>query len=465
MSGSTVLIVGMGITGMSMVRHALGCGRTPVVADTRANPPLLAQLGAEFPQVEFRHSDSFAAIGAVAGDFDEVWISSGVSPAWLQLPSGCTPCGDLQLFGESCLQAQAQGKTRARLILITGTNGKSTCATLTAGRLAASGRRAVAIGNIGVPLLDSLARWQSDGWPEIIVAEVSSYQLALRSRTAADIACLLNVSPHHLSWHGSERNYAAVKRSVYEQVAVGVFNRADKHSVKGATAAGRQVGFGGSDAREGEWTVQRGMLMRAGASPADALPASALLRIGIMPENAAAAFAIAETAGCPLADDASLGWLSVQRGLAHRLHHVASASGISYIDDSKATNEAAAIAALAAVGAEGTVLIAGGDCRPDSSFARLAKAACKLAGAVLLGDSASALSKALADLPICLSQASDMNQAVSQASAMARKLGARRVLLSPACPSFDMFSNFGERGDAFALAVRSIGGSDEVHAA
>ena len=465
MSAEQVLVVGMGSTGMSLVRHALGCGLQPVVADTRENPPQLASLRGRFPQVEFLRVEDFGRIGALAGRFKTVWLSSGVSPAWLQLPSGCAPCGDLQLFTESWLQARAQGETDARLVLITGTNGKSTCATLTAGRLAASGRRAVAVGNIGVPLLDSLAHWRQHGWPEIAVAEVSSYQLALRSRARADIACLLNVSAHHLSWHGSGRSYAAAKHSVYKGAQVAVFNRDDADSARAAEQVPRRVGFGEENAQEGEWTIARGMFMRAGASTADSLPASSLLRIGIMPANAAAAFAIAETAGCPLADGASLGWLSAQRGLAHRLHHVACSSGISYIDDSKATNEAAAVAALAAIGAEGTVLIAGGESRSEYSFSQLAKAACKLAGAVLLGDSAPELARALGDLPISLSRASDMKQAVVQASVMARRLGARRVLLSPACPSFDMFSDFGERGDAFALAVRSLGGPDEAHAA
>ena len=464
MSADKALIVGLGLTGMSLIRHALSRGLQPVAVDTRDSPPQLAALRRRHPQVEFQAAGSFELIGAMAAGFERVWVSSGVSPAWLGLPAGCRPCGDLQLFTEGWLQQRQRGGS-CRLILITGTNGKSTCATLTAGRLAASGRRAVAIGNIGVPLLDCLEDWKQHGWPEIVVAEVSSYQLALRPDAAADIACLLNISPHHLAWHGSARSYAAAKRRVYEKAAVAVFNRGDANSVRGAAGAQRQVGFGGGDPREGEWTIQRGMLMRGGASLADSLPASSLLRIGIMPENAAAAFTIAETAGCPLADDASLGWLSEQHGLAHRLHHLGSARGISYIDDSKATNEAAACAAIAAVGAEGTVLIAGGDCRPDCAFSRLAKSACKLAGAVLLGDSAPALAQAFDDLPISLSRAADMKQAVSQASCMARQLGARRVLLSPACPSFDMFADFGDRGDAFALAVRSIGATDKPHAA
>ncbi len=464
MSGRT-LVIGLGATGLSLARNAAAAGREVTVVDTRADPPGLTALRGDVPQGSFMPIGEYADAGKLAAQFDEVRLSSGVSPAAVRLPRDVVPRGDLEVFTAAYLQRwpdDAAG-SRPQLALVTGTNGKSTCATLAAGFMRACDINAEAVGNIGAPLLDELERWTREGWPQAIVAEVSSFQLALRQTPHADIACLLNFAPDHLAWHGSCKAYLAAKQGVYRHAAVGIFNRADRNSAHGAKQARRTVGFGTGRAIEGEWTCEHGMLRRKGSGDEDSLPAAVLVRVGIMPQSACAALAIAEAAGACAHDDAVLSWLADQRGLAHRLHHVGYCEGVSYIDDSKATNQAAACAALAAVGTAGTVLIAGGEPK-DSSFKDLARAGRKLTAAVLLGAAAPELASAFAAQGVPASKASDMPAAVASAAAIARQRGAKRVLLSPACASFDMYADFNARGDAFAAAFRRLTDPRIAHA-
>ena len=452
------LVIGLGATGLSLARHLSGQGFEIVVADTRAAPPKRADLAKLVPSARLIKLSDYAAAGSHAAEVDLVALSPGVPPGRLALPSsGFEIIGDLEIFLRSWRRRWTGVRGRPTLSLISGTNGKSTCAMLAAGLLRAGGETATAVGNIGIPLLDALAEWESGVWPDHVIAELSSFQLATAGAPNADIACLLNIGCDHLDWHGSAEAYRAAKVAIFAGASRGVFARDDDGCRRGVVAAQARLGFSLHSERcaPGEWTVQAGQLTRAGSCTPSGIEIAKLLDDGIMATSACAALAVADAAGRAPVQKAQLDWLANASGLPHRLAKVCERAGIAYFDDSKATNAAAAAAALNALGSVGTVLIAGGESK-GQSFGELAAVSEGLSGAVLFGRAREQLRGVLQPAGIAIRLADSMPEAVTEAARLTCTAGAQRVLLSPGCSSLDMFIDYRARGAAFCAAVREL---------
>ena len=311
--------------------------------------------------------------------------------------------------------------------------------------LKATGQRAYSGGNLGTPALDLL---EFD--PEICVLELSSFQLERSQLLELTAAVILNLAPDHLDSHGSMEDYQAAKARIYQRCGNAVVNADQSELGSLVPASVPTIRFStdaGSDA-EFRLLESDGELLLARDGNA-VLPAAELQVAGAHNRsNALAAMALASTLGAE--DEAMAEGLRAFSGLPHRMTTVLQRDGVTWIDDSKATNVAAAVASLQGLSTP-VVLVAGGDGK-GASFGPLAHASRgRLSGAVLLGRDAGRLESVLK--PLCpVHRVTSMEQAVDMAAGMARP--GTTVLLAPACASHDMFRDFNERGDRFAEAVR-----------
>ena len=423
MTASRTLIMGLGATGYSCLKYLHG--RVPVaVCDTRKNPPYRGAARAEFADVELLDP---AAVRLA--DFERVIISPGIGLdhclARAARDAGLEILGDIDLF---------LALARAPVIAITGTNGKSTVASMV-GELLDQGSSQVRVGgNLGVPALDLL-----DSAVDRYVLELSSFQLERMGTGTFDIGAVLNVSADHLDRHRSFDAYVRAKRRVYLGCRAAVYNGCDANTRPPAGVSAIALD---ADPR---WRVAGDELIIDGAP----VPLSSF-RLGGRHNayNALAACAIAALTG----EDAPPERLFDFPGLPHRSAFVGAVGSVRCIDDSKATNVGACAAALAGFGREerDIVLIAGGDGKNASFEPLKAPVACHAKHVVLIGRDAPRIEAALAGV-VPVSVAADMDEAVT--NALGAACGRGMVLLSPACASFDMFEDFAARGDAFAAAV------------
>jgi UDP-N-acetylmuramoylalanine--D-glutamate ligase len=337
-------------------------------------------------------------------------------------------------------------RTGHPIVAVTGTNGKTTVTTLTAEMLVASGRRAVAVGNVGRPLIDAVA---DD--VDVLVAEVSSFQLACSETFHPHVAIVLAISPDHLDWHGSYEQYVAAKARITahqtsDDLLVFDADDADARAIADHTHA-RRAGFSRrADATENAREVD-GELRTADGR---ALVAVAAMRRAFVHDrtnalaSAIAALAVgATTAGI---QDA----LAKYATLPHRVALVGEASGVRWYDDSKATNPDATLRALESF--DSVVLLAGGR-NKGLDLGVLAREAARLRAVIAFGEAAPEVARAFGDTVPVVTVGS-MRDAVRAAAGRAQSGDA--VLLSPACASFDAYANYGERGDDFAAEFRSI---------
>ncbi|MDH3546565.1 MAG: UDP-N-acetylmuramoyl-L-alanine--D-glutamate ligase, partial [Gammaproteobacteria bacterium] len=312
----------------------------------------------------------------------------------------------------------------------------------------ASGRNALAGGNLGEPALDLLVEPR----PDLYVLELSSFQLQRTRSLPAEVAVLLNVSTDHLDWHADESEYRRAKYRVLREARAAVINRADAEAVRHADGIDRVISFGldapqpgqyGRVCEDGVDYLARGELLL--------LATTDLSMYGIHNQaNALAALAAGELLGLEMT--AMLQVLNEFPGLPHRMQFVARKAAVDYINDSKATNVAAAVASIDSVDGN-IVLIAGGDGK-GGSFAELAAALeGKLRAAVLIGKDAEAIADAL-DTMMPVYFATDMQDAVSHAATLAE--ADDTVLLAPACASLDQYRNYAARGEAFREAVEAL---------
>jgi UDP-N-acetylmuramoylalanine--D-glutamate ligase len=321
----------------------------------------------------------------------------------------------------------------------------------------AGGLRARAVGNIGVPVLDALLEAEEGGMPDLFAVELSSYQLETTSSLRLDAAAMLNLTQDHLDRYASLEEYAAAKQRIFLHCDTRVVNRDDAFSRAMAGATARNWSFGLDTPRgDAQWGFDAGRAeLRRGDEPIIAAREMAMPGLHNV-ANGLAAHALATAAGVPAAGMAQA--LREFRGLPHRVQLVAEAHGVRFYDDSKGTNVGASVAALEGF-TQPVVLIAGGDGK-GQDFAPLVPAVQAHAHAVvLIGRDAPAIERALAGAGVTLIRASSMEEAVATAYENAGHGDA--VLLSPACASFDMFRNYGHRGDVFAAAARRIAG--EAH--
>jgi UDP-N-acetylmuramoylalanine--D-glutamate ligase len=489
LQGLSVLILGLGVSGLSMARWCQRAGARVTVADTRAQPPQLPRLRQELPQVTFVHAPMDGAL-LDGNDVRAVFKSPGLSPQDVQgvvaaaQARGLWVAGELELFAQALAELRQTQQYQPAVLAITGTNGKTTVTALTKHLLDWAGKPVVMAGNIGPALLDTLSQaLDMQALPEVWVLELSSFQLDNVAQFEPTAATVLNVTQDHLDWHGSMSAYAKAKARIFGQHGQLVLNRDDPlvmsmmsmlpAPVKG-TPARTWVTFGsGMPQRPGDFGMEEvnGMVWLVRALEADetrrkkkdALPELHFQRL--MPAdalrirgrhnacNALAALTLCAAAGCTLAP--LLFGLREYRGEPHRVQSVASVKGVEFFDDSKGTNVGATVAALQGLGAERKVVVILGGEGKGQDFTPLAPAVARYARAVvLIGRDAPLIRQAIAATGILLVDAGSMPEAVAQASGHSQAGDA--VLLSPACASFDMFDNYEHRARVFCAAVQEL---------
>nr|WP_315405296.1 UDP-N-acetylmuramoyl-L-alanine--D-glutamate ligase [uncultured Pseudomonas sp.] len=437
------IVVGLGKSGMSLVRFLANRGIAFAVADTRENPPELATLRRDYPQVEVRCGELDVEFLCHA---DELYVSPGLAlatPALQQAAArGVKLSGDIELFARNA---------KAPIIAISGSNAKSTVTTLVGEMAVAAGKRVAVGGNLGTPALDLL-----DDAIELYVMELSSFQLETTDQLNAEVATVLNVSEDHMDRYSGLPAYHLAKHRIFRGARQVVVNRQDALSrplpmenVPCWTFGLNVPDFKGFGLREENGEKYLAFEFQT------LMPVRELkIRGAHNQSNALAALALGHAAGLPF--DAMLASLRTFAGLAHRCQWLRERDGVSWYDDSKATNVGAALAAIEGLGADidgKLVLVAGGDGKGADFSALRAPVAAHCRAVVLLGRDAERLAQALGD-SVPLIRVSSLDEAVQQGAALAQPGDA--VLLSPACASLDMFKNFEERGRLFAQAVEGL---------
>ncbi len=441
-----VVVLGLGVTGLSAARWAVRHGASVRIADTREHPPAATQLAAELPQVPLACGAFGASTFAGA---DLIVISPGIAkdhPAIAAaVARGVELVGDVELFARALPPGQ-------KVLAITGSNGKTTVATLTGALVRAAGLSVAVVGNIGVPVLDVLREHEQGApWPDVFVIELSSFQLETTTRLKCVAAAVLNVSENHLDRYAGMAAYTAAKARIFAGAGEQVLNRDDARSMA-MRLPGSVVQTFGAEVPESEqewglvahngatWLARGGALLIATRELALVGRHNAL--------NALAALAL--TSLVARIDARVLAALAAFRGLPHRMERIAEIGGVLFVNDSKATTVAATLAALDGLD-RAAVLIAGGDGKGQDFSPLRAAVATHCRAVVLIGRDAPALAAVLAGLEVPIESAHTLEPAIARAIARARTGDA--VLLSPACASLDQFRDYTERGDRFRAAV------------
>ncbi|PWB33781.1 UDP-N-acetylmuramoyl-L-alanine--D-glutamate ligase [Pseudomonas sp. SDI] len=437
------IVVGLGKSGMSLVRFLANRGVAFAVADTRENPPELATLRRDYPQVEVRCGELDIEFLCRA---DELYVSPGLAlatPALQQAAArGVKLSGDIELFARNA---------RAPIVAISGSNAKSTVTTLVGEMAAAAGKRVAVGGNLGTPALDLL----SDD-VELYVMELSSFQLETTDQLNAEVATVLNVSEDHMDRYSGLPAYHLAKHRIFRGARQVVVNRQDALS-RPLLLEGQPCwtfGLNTPDFKAFGLREEHGEKYLAFEFQ-NLMPVRELkIRGAHNQANALAALALGHAVGLPF--DAMLSSLRSFAGLAHRCQWVRERNGVNWYDDSKATNVGAALAAIEGLGADidgKLVLVAGGDGKGADFSALRAPVAAHCRAVVLLGRDAERLAETFGD-SVPLVRVQSLDDAVQQCAALAQPGDA--VLLSPACASLDMFKNFEERGRLFAQAAEGL---------
>lgn len=453
LKGRRVLVVGLGRSGQAAARFLLARGARVTATDLRPAGEL-GPVAAALADAGVRLSCG----GHDAGDFlaaELVVVSPGVPTALPALDAarreGIPVVAEVEL---------ASWFVRGHLLALTGSNGKSTTTSLLARMLAEEGRDAVACGNIGLPLLEALSGDNPDRWYAV---ELSSFQLEGTERFHPGSAALLNLQPDHLDRHGSLEGYLAAKARIFTHQGeedVAVLN-ADDAAVAALARELRAEVYTFSlegPVRRGAYLSGDRLMLRLGARP------RRLMQRGELPlagdhnvANVLAAAVLAATSGVSV--EAIRRAVTSFRPLPHRLSTVATVGGITYVDDSKATNVDSAKVALTAFPGRKVYALLGGRAK-GSGFESLVEPLERAgATAVVYGEAGPLIAEALAGRVEILPCA-DLPSAVREASG--RAAPGDVVLLAPACASFDAYRNFHERGEDFARQVRALAGNGEA---
>ena len=453
------MVLGLGDTGLSMARWLARKGAAVRVADSRADAPHAGRLAQELPGVPLT-TGPFTDETLRGADL--VSVSPGIDrrepPIARAIARGVPVVGDVELFARALpsLVARHSSLEPTQVLAVTGTNGKSTVTAMAGHMCRAAGCETVVAGNIGLPVLDAIAAVE-DGAPppQVYALELSSFQLESTASLAPDAAAMLNLTEDHMDRYAGLADYAAAKSRVFNGNGVQVLNRDDRWSMGMARAGRTLLSFGrGAPQGQDEWGISdagRPALLHGPRRllALDEVPVAGLHNAA----NALAAHALCTALGLPQASTAAA--LKSYAGLPHRLQKVAELDGVAYYDDSKGTNVGATVAALTGMTVP-VVLIAGGDGKGQDFTPLAAAVAGHAHDVVLIGRDAGAMASALRGSGARMSRAQGMEEAVLLARAAARPGDA--VLLSPACASFDMFRNYGHRGDVFVAAVRALKG-------
>ncbi len=446
-SGQRVVVMGMGVSGRAAVKFLLSLGVEVSVSDNRdftdlseADQEYLQQKGIAFEGGG--HSEEFLSRNNC------IVISPGIptdSPLLKQMRLKKIP-----VLGELALAAPYLTE---RVVAVTGTNGKTTVTALIGELLAASGKKVFVGGNIGTPILDYL---RSGDKADVLVLELSSFQLESAGSFSPHIGLLLNISPDHLDWHGSMAQYIAAKMKLFshqkeDDKAILYADDPMYRQIRSLLTGQEIYCFGkrmNSCAATGESKIVTIDLQGEKNEQFSLVGTRLDSHTGLL--NAQAAVLAVSLLGCKRQ--------AIERGLqqfepaAHRLQHVRNLGGVEYYDDSKATNTGAVCSALASFSGN-VILIAGGRDKGEDYTVLAESLRKKVKELILLGEAADAIAAAVGDVAV-IRRAASMEEAVSLAAALASP--GDIVLLAPACASFDMFDNYGHRGDVFSQAVMDL---------
>ena len=493
----SVLVLGLGESGLAMARWCLREGARVRVADTREAPPNRDAVSTLDVELTLGPFDASLLEG-----IDLVAISPGLSPIaepqstlLAAAKSANIPVvGEIELFARKLAALKTEREYDPRVIAITGTNGKTTVTKLVGEMCRSANRSVVVAGNVSPAALDALGDALDGVLPDVWVLELSSFQLATTTTLEPTAATVLNVTQDHLDWHGTMEAYATAKASIFAPTTVRVINRDDPRVLAMDDAAVPSVRFGldapvlpgdfglardqfdeeglrwlalaeGNDPAAEALGVVPGKIIgkRRAGKPAATVPPSDVRSKRLMPvdalklrgdhnvANVLAALALGRAIGLSMA--AMLRAAGAYRGEPHRVAFVLERAGVDYIEDSKGTNVGATVAALKGLGRK-VVLIAGG-LGKGQDFSPLAAPVAQHARAVLLiGRDKALLRAALATTGVALFDCETLDQAVEEAALIAEPGDA--VLLSPACASLDMFRDYEDRADVFVAAVHRI---------
>lgn len=451
--GKKVVVIGAGASGLAAARLLAREGARVVLNDHRER----AALGEAAASAAERVGAALALGGHDRSIFEDaalVVVSPGVPPLSLLAEveaRGVEVIGELEL-------ATRYLSPDATLIAVTGTNGKSTVTTLIGEMMRRTGRPTFVGGNLGQPLSDAVGTEAGEAGGALVV-EASSFQLERVRDFAPHVAVLLNVTPDHLDRYPSFEDYARTKANIFRAQGPAMHAVLPAGDVLcerlfGASCAIRHT-FGGAD---GEVRVTHGILRDAAG--ALAFDRAEMPLAGRHNEDNACAAALAARLGGADAE-AIAGALRDAAGLAHRAVLVRQLDGVTYVDDSKATNVGAAVAALDGLASpeRRCVLILGGVDK-GGSYGPIVERMERLGRAVvLIGKSASLIAQAFEGSTVRRTHAGTMEEAVAASRSLARP--GDLVLLAPACSSFDMFTSYAHRGDVFQAAVRALRGVEE----
>ena len=473
-SGVRVVVAGFGVSGFAAADNLLFLGATVTALDDTTSTEkaekaqLLETLGATIRLEP-------GATATLPDDVDLVVTSPGWRPDAPLLAQAVAR--DVPVWGEVELAWRLRDPAHATpWLAVTGTNGKTTTVQMLHAILTAAGLRAAAVGNVGLPIVEAVMEPEPY---DVLAVELSSFQLHYTHSMAAESAVVLNVAEDHLDWYDDDpadlpgamtgmQKYAADKARVYAGVQRAcVYNRAEPATeemvreadvVEGARAVGITLGMPAA----GDLGVVEDLLVDRAFIEERATSAAELCTLGDLASpaphfvaNALAAAALARAHG--VSQQAVRDGLRAFRPDGHRIAHVAEADGVTWIDDSKATNPHAAQSSLSAY--DDVVWVAGGLAKGARFDDLVVAVRERLRGVVLLGRDrqvvADALSRHAPDVPVIDVGADEtgdpMERVVDAAAGLARS--GCTVLLAPGCASMDMFTNYGARGDAFAAAV------------
>ncbi len=434
---SKVLIVGLGHTGLSVAQYLNKLDFAFALVDSRKSPPMNQQLLSEMPDV-----------AVFTGGFDEaafatathLVVSPGISlkePAIQNaLSNNIKLIGDIDLFSVS---------VSAPVVAITGSNGKSTVTSMVAKMAEADGKHVAVGGNYGTPALDLI-----DPDIDLYILELSSFQLERTDFLQPAAATVLNISEDHLDRYSDINEYAEAKQKIFNGEGAMILN-ADDPFVIGMIEPDREVlTFGLENGADFHLSIkqEKQCLAENGQCFMDTrdLPLFGSHNIA----NALAAWALGKAIG--LSEPAMLTALKKFKGLEHRMQAVAEINGITWINDSKATNVGACVAALKGMNRK-VVLIAGGDAKNADMRELKPVLEEKVKAVVLMGKDAPLIQQVItSDIPTKI--AKSMHDAVKLAATLAGSGDC--VLLSPACASLDQFKNYQERGKLFSKAVKEL---------
>lgn len=438
----SILIIGIGLSGLSCARFLVKHGYTVAMMDTREQPPALSVLQTELPEVLVSTGGLDESIMLQA---DMIVLSPGVDPRLPEIVAAKQK--EIELVGDVELFAR---EANAPVIAITGSNGKSTVTTLLGEMAVESGKKVQVGGNLGTPVLELL----TEPAPDFYIVELSSFQLETVRSLNAFVAVVLNITPDHLDRYDSEQHYRDAKAAIYNGDGVMVLNRDDEYVMQSSDAKRNQISFS-LEASEG---VDFGVLDKDGAQwlaegeqsllPIDELKIKGQHNVA----NALASLAIGSAMGLPMI--AMLNTLKRYSGLPHRCNLVADSDGVQWFNDSKATNVGACIAAIEGLAGNDKVVLIAGGVGKNQEFSELSSVMSKYVSAViLLGQDAQLISEVVPK-EVSTYFVETLEDAVKQGKEIAKS--GEKVLLSPACASFDMFGSYEERGETFELAVEKL---------